>query len=79
MPSQAKSPSDYLSKTEVARRLDISRRTVDRHIRSGALPAVAISPCCTRILQADFEAFLRSRPRRVTGSPAAEATQEGRA
>jgi hypothetical protein len=57
---------EYLSKSDVAERLQVDRRTVDNWIKSGLLPAIDASSADSsrplyRIAMADFLEFCRKR------------------
>jgi len=53
------------TKAEVAERLAVSEKTVDRMIAAGQLPVYRINKCCTRISEPDLQEYLDSRRRKV--------------
>ena len=60
-PVSADNPADLLTRTEVARYLRVSDRTVSRLIRAGQLPAARIGRA-VRIRQSDLLGLLNGKP-----------------
>ena len=54
-----------LTKAGAAEILRVSEWTVENLIRNGQLPAYKIAKTCTRIDEADLEAYIESRRRRI--------------
>lgn len=49
-----------LTKRDVAEMLQVSVRTIERHIRFGELKAVYVTPCCPRFTEEEVEKFIRT-------------------
>lgn len=64
-------PSDLLTVPEAAERLHVSVRTVYEWVSSGRLPALRLSPRCTRLPAAGVDALLEAArvPQRPDLSP----------
>jgi len=50
-----------LTKWDVAKLLQVSVKTVERHIKLGQLGVVRITPYCIRITPAQLDKYLRNR------------------
>jgi excisionase family DNA binding protein len=51
-------PPDYETKSQVARRLNVSRRTIDNLMRQRRLPFIKLTPRIVRFPKAEVDAFL---------------------
>ena len=51
-------PHDYETKSQVARRLNVSRRTIDNLMRQRRLPFIKLTPRIVRFPKAEVDAFL---------------------
>ena len=59
-------PPDYETKAQVARRLNVSKRTIDNLMRQRRLPFIKLTSKIVRFPKADVDAFL-ARNFRVNG------------
>ncbi len=57
---------DYETKSQVARRLNVSRRTIDNLMRQRRLPFIKLTPRIVRFPKAEVDTFL-ARNFRVNG------------
>jgi len=64
--------SEYLTYSQVAKRLHLGRSTVMRLIEDGLLPVVYVAKRSPRILSTDLENYLAAQ-RRILGPDAAPA------
>ena len=73
-PNQIAAAPDYETKSQVARRLNVSRRTIDNLMRQRRLPFIKLTSKIVRFPKADVDAFLarnfRVRAGRETGDDA---------
>ena len=68
-------PPDYETKSQVARRLNVSKRTIDNLIRQRRLPFIKLTSKIVRFPKADVDAFL-ARNFRVSGSSPEEGDRD---
>ena len=57
-PNQLAAPADYETKLQVARRLNVSRRTIDNLIRQRRLPFIKLTSKIVRFPKAEVDAYL---------------------
>jgi excisionase family DNA binding protein len=57
-PNQITAPPDYETKSQVARRLNVSRRTIDNLMRQRRLPFIKLSSKIVRFPKAEVDAYL---------------------
>jgi excisionase family DNA binding protein len=57
-PNQITAPPDYETKSQVARRLNVSRRTIDNLMRQRRLPFVKLTSKIVRFPKAEVDAYL---------------------
>jgi excisionase family DNA binding protein len=58
--SKGPRPREYLSYERVAAELDVSRKTVERMVRDGRLPAIRLGKRIMRISRDDLDSLLNS-------------------
>ena len=51
-------PPDYETKSQVARRLNVSKRTIDNLMRQRRLPFIKLTPKIVRFPKAEVDAYL---------------------
>ena len=59
MPRDKRSASEYMSVTEAAERLEVSRDTIRRRISDGTIPAYRIAGQAIRLRRAELDALVR--------------------
>ena len=57
-PNQITLPPDYETKSQVARRLNVSRRTIDNLMRQRRLPFIKLTSRIVRFPKAEVDAYL---------------------
>ncbi len=57
-PNQITAPPDYETKSQVARRLNVSRRTIDNLMRQRRLPFIKLTSKIVRFPKAEVDAYL---------------------
>lgn len=57
-PNQSAAAPDYETKSQVARRLNVSQRTIDNLMRQRRLPFIKLTSKLVRFPRADVDAFL---------------------
>ncbi len=57
-PNQITVPPDYETKSQVARRLNVSRRTIDNLMRQRRLPFIKLTSKIVRFPKAEVDAYL---------------------
>ena len=57
-PNQLAAPADYETKSQVARRLNVSRRTIDNLMRQRRLPFIKLTSKIVRFPKAEVDAYL---------------------
>ena len=57
-PNQITAPLDYETKSQVARRLNVSRRTIDNLMRQRRLPFIKLTSKIVRFPKAEVDAYL---------------------
>jgi excisionase family DNA binding protein len=57
-PNQISAPPDYETKSQVARRLNVSRRTIDNLMRQRRLPFIKLTSKIVRFPKAEVDAYL---------------------
>jgi len=57
-PNQIAGPPDYETKSQVARRLNVSRRTIDNLMRDRRLPFIKLTSRIVRFPKAEVDAYL---------------------
>ena len=57
-PNQIATAPDYETKSQVARRLNVSRRTIDNLMRQRRLPFIKLTSKIVRFPKAEVDAFL---------------------
>ena len=55
---ELQSPSDYETKSEIARRLHVSQRTIDNMMKQRRLPFIKLTSKIVRFGRAEVDAFL---------------------
>jgi excisionase family DNA binding protein len=59
-PIEFLAPPDYETKSQVARRLNVSRRTIDNLMRQRRLPFIKLTSKIVRFPKAEVDAYLAS-------------------
>jgi len=57
-PNEIAAPPDYETKSQVARRLNVSRRTVDNLMRQRRLPFIKLTSKIVRFPKSEVDAYL---------------------
>jgi excisionase family DNA binding protein len=57
-PNQMTAPPDYETKSQVARRLNVSRRTIDNLMKQRRLPFINLTSKIVRFPKAEVDAYL---------------------